>query len=366
MSDRIRSIVVTVAFSAFILLFSVWGIVEKDKDISVSERKPLTQMPDLSGETVLSGSFMTDFESYSVDQFPMRDSFRELKAITSFYALRQKDSNGIYLKNGQASRLEYPIAPDSIAYAVDRMNNIYNMYLAGKDIKSYLCIVPDKNCYMAAQNGYPAIDYEEFKALVTGGVEFAENIDIYDLLETDDYFATDIHWREERIIDVAERLTAKMGAPFNGNFEEVELDVPFYGVYCGQSALPLKADAIKYVTGPSIESATAFDFETNSDIPVYSMELANGRDPYEMYLCGSKSLITIENPDALSDKELIIFRDSFGSSLAPLLTEGYKKITLVDIRYLQSAFVGSFVDFSDQDVLFLYSIPVLNNSVTMK
>ena len=101
-------------------------------------------------------------------------------------------------------------------------------------------------------------------------------------------------------------------------------------------------------------------------MPVYSMELAQGRDPYEMYLGGSKSLITIENPDALSSKELVIFRDSFGSSISPLLIESYSKITLVDIRYIMSANVGMFVDFDNQDVLFLYSLPVLNNSVTMK
>ena len=152
----------------------------------------------------------------------------------------------------------------------------------------------------------------------------------------------------------------------NKDFEEVTLDIPFWGVYAGQSALPLAADEIKYITNPAIEAATAFDYESNSEIPIYSMELAQGRDPYEMYLCGSKSLITIENPNALSDKELVIFRDSFGSTLAPLLIDSYKKITLVDIRYLQSAFVGGFVDFNNQDVLFLYSVPVLNNSSTMK
>ena len=34
-----------------------------------------------------------------------------------------------------------------------------------------------------------------------------------------------------------------------------------------------------------------------------------------------------------TDRELVIFRDSFASSLAPLLMEQYAKITLVDIRY---------------------------------
>ena len=120
------------------------------------------------------------------------------------------------------------------------------------------------------------------------------------------------------------------------------------------------------MTNAAIEGTHAFDYETNSDMPVYSMELAGGRDPYEMFLGGSKSLITIENPDALSDKELIIFRDSFGSSLTPLLIESYSKITVIDIRYIMSSNLGMFVDFDNQDVLFMYSLPVLNNSSTIK
>ncbi|MFQ8765152.1 MAG: hypothetical protein ACLR8U_00430 [Oscillospiraceae bacterium] len=99
------------------------------------------------------------------------------------------------------------------------------------------------------------------------------------------------------------------------------------------------------------------NFETNQKTAVYDMEKAAGKDPYEMFLSGSVSLLTIENPSAKTDKELVIFRDSFASSLAPLLIDGYTKITLIDIRYLPSARLGSFVTFDNQDVLFLYSVP---------
>ena len=84
-----------------------------------------------------------------------------------------------------------------------------------------------------------------------------------------------------------------------------------------------------------------------------------------MFLSGSDALLTIENPNAATEKELVVFRDSFGSSLAPLLATGYAKITLVDLRYLQSDLLGNFIDFENQDVLFLYSTLVLNNTVTM-
>ena len=41
--------------------------------------------------------------------------------------------------------------------------------------------------------------------------------------------------------------------------------------------------------------------------------------------------------------------------------EGYKKITLLDIRYLNETMVEQFVKFENQDVLFLYNTTVLNN-----
>jgi hypothetical protein len=46
--------------------------------------------------------------------------------------------------------------------------------------------------------------------------------------------------------------------------------------------------------------------------------------------------------------------------------ESYAKVTRVDIRYLQSERLGQFLQFDDQDVLFLYSTLVLNNSETLK
>lgn len=84
-----------------------------------------------------------------------------------------------------------------------------------------------------------------------------------------------------------------------------------------------------------------------------------------MFLGGSKSLLTIENPCASGNRELILFRDSFGSSLAPLLAEGYARVTLVDIRYISPALLSRYVDFHGKDVLFLYSTSVLNHSETI-
>ena len=78
-------------------------------------------------------------------------------------------------------------------------------------------------------------------------------------------------------------------------------------------------------------------------------------------LIKKRSILKIENPNAKTDRELIIFRDSFGSSMAPLLVQDYAQVTLIDIRYMNQNLLPMFVDFHGQDVLFLYSTLVLNN-----
>ena len=77
--------------------------------------------------------------------------------------------------------------------------------------------------------------------------------------------------------------------------------------------------------------------------------------------------LTIENPNSSSGRSLIMFRDSFGSSIAPLIAEGFDRVTLVDIRYVAPELLGRMIDFSQYtDALFLYGTGVINNSETIK
>ena len=198
-------------------------------------------------------------------------------------------------------------------------------------------------------------------------MSYAEYIDITGTLELADYYKTDVHWRQERLQDTAAVLAKGLGASLSGeaSYTKQALDMPFYGVYCGQSALPLPAETMYYLTGDVLDDCVVTNYEDGTTGGIYNMDKAAGKDPYEMFLSGPRSLITIENPDCESGKELIIFRDSFASSIAPLLAEAYARITLVDIRYLRSDFLDRFIGFEDQDVLFLYSTSVLNHSETL-
>lgn len=366
MQKNIKNILTVVLSSAFVLGLFLWGVFKPDDKESLSERRALALFPKISKESIVSGSFMEEYEAYTLDQFPLRDGFRRVKALTSLYVLGQRDNNGIYVKDGYASKLEYPLDRDSVKYATSRFQFVYDKYLTGKDINVYLSVIPDKNHFMASKNGYMTLDYKGLISDTKKQMSYAKYIDITGLLELSDYYRTDTHWRQEKIGDVAKHLAADMGVLLQGEYTANRVDKPFYGVYCGQSALPLAPDDLYYLNNNLLAECKVYDFETDSYITVYDLEKTGGQDPYEMFLSGPKSLLTIENPNASTIKELIIFRDSFGSSIAPLLAEGYSKITLVDIRYISPNVLDRFIEFNDQDVLFLYSTLILNNSVTIK
>ncbi len=353
-----------VALWTILALFSWFG---PRTEISEAERRPLAQMPAATTENIFSGKFMSEFEDFALDQFPLRDSFRTLKSLFHYNVLGQKDNNGIYLENGYAAQQEYPLNQESLDHAAERFQYVYDKYLADSGCAVSTAIIPDKGYYLAAESGQLALDYEALFAHFREKMPWASHIDLTGTLALEDYYRTDTHWRQENLLEAAGAVCEGLGvtAPRAEDYYQMTVE-PFYGVYYGQAALPIEPDTLCILKSELLDACTVYNFENGKTTPVYDMDKLQGKDLYEVFLSGSVSLLEIENPQGQPGKELIVFRDSFGSALAPLLVQDYAKVTLVDIRYIQIDTLERFVEFQGQDVLFLYSTLVLNNSSTIK
>lgn len=361
MEIKMKNIIYVCVVAVLFLGLTVAAWLKPADEFSATERRTLEQFPKISGEEILSGRFMEQFEEYTLDQFPLRDTFRSIKAMTHLYVLGQSDNNDVYRADGYVSKLDYPLSEKALNKAVKKFQSIYDKYMAGTDVKVYHSVIPDKNYFLAEANGYPAYDYDRMFTYLREKLPDMTYIDIVELLSVEDFYYTDTHWRQECIVDVAQALGDAMGVELQAEYENVTLETPFYGVYYGQLALPLEPDSITYLEQEDFAECTIINHETGKEISMYDEGKATGRDPYELFLSGSLSVITIDNPNASTDKELVIFRDSFGSSLAPLLVEGYARVTILDARYLNEVMIGKFVEFENQDVLFIHSTGVLNN-----
>lgn len=365
---KVKHISNCAVFILILLTFLILGLVHPDQSISESERRLLAQFPSFKTEHVISGKFMKEFGQYVADQFPYREQFRSLKALVHYNVFRQAENNGIYLVEDTVSRLEYPLKEDSVIRFAERINRIFEMYLKDNPNVFYT-VVPDKNYFLAEANGFPAMDYDALLNLLKQDLPSSMTyIDIFDTLSIDKYYRTDTHWKNEQLKDTVTRIAIQMGFQdrLSYDYNIQTLTEAFQGVYYGQAALPLKPDTIKYIDNDTIRAAVVTDLDKNITGGVYYKEYQKELDTYAFFLNGSSSLITVDNPHASVNKELILFRDSFGSAIAPWLIEAYSKITIVDIRYILPETLRNLISFKDADVLFLYSTAVINNSETLK
>lgn len=367
MKNFIRRHLVTGCFLGCIFIMTLLFFLSGKKTSSEAERRRLAVSPTFSWESVQDKSYMKEWEEYLLDHFPFRDGFRRIKAYFAYDVLAQKENNDIYMADGHAGKLEYPMRESSVVKAAEKMNAMKAQYFPTAQV--YYAVIPDKNYFLAQKNGYPSLAYDKMKSLMKENITDMTYIELWDTLEIGDYYRTDTHWRQERLQETVERLGEEMGfAEYLTDSYELQEIPKFYGVYYGQSALPLAAEPLYYLTNETTQAATQWSLETGKTLPVYVSEEEAGFDKYNIFLSGAQALQVIKSPLAKTKNRLIIFRDSFTSSLAPLLLEAYQEIVLIDTRYISSALLGDYVDFDtpDTQVLFLYNTLVLNNSSMLK
>ena len=354
MKDKILSIL----FCLILFSFFIINLIIKDNDISYTERRKMQKFPKTNVSTLLSGKWMKEFDDYALDQFAFREEFRSIKANVEINLFRKLDNNGIFIKDGYIYKIEYPLDVRKVNSFVYKINELYNNYLDGMNV--YYTIIPDKNYY--SKENYLKMDYDKLFSIVTSNLNSDMTyIDIKDLLSLEDYYYTDTHWKQNKISKVVDKISKTMNFKVSNDYKE-KTYYPFYGVYYGQAALKVKPDTINYLTNDIIDSAVVTD--TESDLKkVYEESSLGGIDSYDLFLSGSTPFITIENPKYEGKRELIIFRDSFASTLAPLLIEGY---SLIDLRYMNPSDLEKKIEFKNQDVLIIHNTLVINNSEAIR
>ena len=351
--------IMVILFLVIIYGFFFLNIIVPDKDVSNSERRKLEKFPKITIDSLLSKDFMDRFDNYSVEQFSFRDRFRSLKANYSFNVLGMLDNNGVFVEDEGIYKNLYPTNKKSIDSFINKMNILNDRYLSSNNV--YFGIIPDKNYYLE-DDKYLRIDYDYLYDEVKNNLRF-NYIELRDCLSLDDYYRTDTHWKQEELVDVVRRVNGSLGFGTNFSYSK-KTYYPFYGVYYGQVALDIKPDTITYLSKDYFDSLIIDSYD-KKDV-LYDEELLSGMDSYDIYLGGATPLVTITNPNSNSDQELVLIRDSFGSSLAPLLIDNYKKITIVDLRYMSLNVMEELVDFANKDILILYSTLIVNDSSSLK
>lgn len=357
-------------FFVLILGGSLLCIFAPDKAVSVTERRPLAQLPAMNSGSINSGKFFEDFDKYAADQLPLRDTLRSVKAFTRFNLLGRLENNGIVIRDGTAIKLTTSYNEALLKANVTLWNSIKDAFPAA-DI--YYSIIPDKGYYLSGTY-YPHLDYDKLMDIVRENAPAdTREITIADRLTLTNYYSTDLHWDQASIYPIAEYLAGVLETTIDAEQSYTDISLgDFYGVYAGQSALPLTPDTLVIRENCTTQSVNVYVYRSSGmklkRIPaaVYSIDSMSSNDMYSVFLAGSESIVEIENPNVRNGKTLAVFRDSFSSSLMPYLMSGYERIIMFDTRYMASGILGSLTQLrlsEVTDVLFLYSVTTITETV---
>lgn len=360
--EKMRNILTLGVVTVMAAGYALWGALLPDQAQSRAERRNLQTWPELawSEETA------EEIETYFADQMPLRHFLRTLKGELTTTLLGKLDNGGYYRAGEFLCKTEYPLDEKQVAYAAQRLAYVYETYLSGKNLR--WAVIPDKGYY--AGEGRLQMDYSRLIEQMEQNLPAeGEYVDLFELLTIEDYYYTDTHWRQEKIFDVADALLESFGcAQTHQDLYAAHEIGGFTGAYYGQSGLAAAPETLTYLTSPITDDAVVTSAEVEGTLPVYTLnQWEESLDGYNIFLNGPQAVLTVENPHAASQRELILIRDSFGSSIAPLLMEGYSKITLVDLRYIAPDLLPEYVDLeSADDVLMLFSVQLLNAGRILK
>ena len=350
------------AFAVFIIVIGVLfvlNIVIPAPDVLVAERRMPARFPELSFGTVFSGSFMSKFDDYAADRFVFRDGFRGINAFMVFDLFMQRDMSGLYRSKDIGLGEFRGTNESAFRLSAQKVRNAAQSF-DGLDMNIYYALIPDKSIY--AEFYMPGFDLDLAESILSDVLGDYPYIRLADHMFALNFYRTDLHWDQRKISWVATNILLSMGAePFSIDLPEASAG-DFFGLYAGQIALPAQPDVLLYADIPTLRASylneKTLEFESG---PVYDFERVDGVDPYDFFLRGPQPLIVLENDNA-PDRELYLFRDSFGSSLAPLLACSYSKVTIIDLRYINLMLLDMFIDFTPgSDVLFIYGSQIFNN-----
>ena len=273
------------------------------------------------------------------------------------------DENDLLYTDGYYLDYIGELRPQSVENFANKVESLAAQYMQNST-GIYYAIAPSKNYFVNDRVQTP-FDYDQMLSILSENITSAQYINLFDTLTLEDYYKTDPHWRQERLQKTVDRLGESLGFTTDLSTYQANTVEGFIGQH-GHDKENFPSEDLVYLTNDAINNAVVDNMQEPDFKQVYNLDKLSSSSPYDVFLSGPTPLETITNNNAETDKELIIFRDSSTSSLAPLLIENYKTITLVDIRYMMSAMLGDYVNFDGKDVLFLYGEQVINFSEMLR
>ncbi|WP_075618733.1 DHHW family protein [Paenisporosarcina indica] len=349
-------------FLCFIFGIGVSNLVSKNMNFSEIENRVLSQMPQFTFDSFISGEFTDDFEVYLSDQFVWKKFWVGLNTDVERVTLK-KENNGVFFGKEDYLLEGYDKPGEQLQ---KNINNILYFLNKAENITSYLMVAPTSVGIYNENLPLYAPSFSQKETLTYLEDQFNESIiylDVYGVLlrekEEQIYFRTDHHWTSIGAYYAYEAAAKKMGfRPYRKDDFSVEtVSNDFYGtLYSKASAYRIEPDEIEIFL-PKFNLTYEVEYEVNdqSSNTLYEWDNLNKKDQYAVFLNGNHSLVKIKS-SLHNGRKLVVIKDSYAHAFIPFLANHFEEIHVIDLRYYHLN-IYEYLDTNEIDeVLFLYNL----------
>ncbi|MGX4600040.1 alginate O-acetyltransferase AlgX-related protein [Faecalimicrobium sp. JNUCC 81] len=372
---------IIIPFLSIVFGFLILNIITPEKKYSIVENRNLEKKPVL--KDIKEGEFTSKFESYYNDQFVLRDEMISINKKSEVKLNKTKVGNYYLVDNnwilGMFSKLLSEKQLNDYSNAINKLSEIS----LSLDRDVYFTMMPHKTNIL--KHLYPKyvdtienidINKNEFRRRLESDIVTYIDMDEYMLnnFSQDElerlYFKTDHHWTGigafENFKMMASRIDLGVSQDeLNNHFNRYKITTVksknFIGSYNRNLDMIVKEE--EYANYAYIDN-TKYTYEINGKKKKEEDIIATSRNDKEWdyggaYIRGAQTnILNIKNEDALVDKKILIFRDSYQAPTTWLFADLFREVEIADPRNIDKIdkTYKEIIEESNSDiVMFMYN-----------
>lgn len=345
------------------IIFFLLNLIVSDKEMSEEENRMLAGSPRLSWSSLVSGDFMTKYETYLADQFAGRNFWRSIKVGLSGLGGSRQEEDILIGKDDYL--MEEIVSPDQDTL-MENLEAIRQFAKRSRDIQTYMLLVPNAANIMRDRLPAFATVSDQSRMFVQVKRELGEDVEWLDAAEAlkkhageQIYYKTDHHWTSlgafYTFSQVAEQMQIKTDV--SSGFVSYPISTTFNGMLAAKSGcrMDVREDIYMYVPRDTDNDVVVnYVDEQRKTASLYDSSKLKTRDQYAVFLGENTSVVDIKTVSE-SKRRLLLIKDSYANSFVPFLTPYFREIVLVDPRYYSGTIEDIMDTYRISDVLYLYS-----------
>ena len=339
------------------------NILVPNKDVSEEENRYLAKRPQLTVDSLLSGTYMEDFEKYLSDQFAGRSLLRKIKVGMQRFG-GAKVSNGVFIGDDEYLMQDIVVPnEEDLTNNINAINKTADKY---QNISFNMMIVPDAANVLKDKLPSLAVTADQNALINRVKKQMSESVTWIDASKTLNehnnekiFYKTDHHWTSLGAYYVFKDAAPSMGIKddVSSMFAPYAVSLDFNGTLAALSGCRLnEKEQIDIYVPKDLDKELIVNYEEEQKktTTIYDKSKLDTRDQYAVFLGGNSPLINIRTLSPYTGR-LLVIKDSFANSFVQFLTPFYREIVMVDPRYYTGSFDELVEVYNITDVLYLYS-----------